>query len=406
MTSISKYTSRFKNNFIWLFLVNKLSYLFSFLTLPILISKYGLKEMGVIFTVQSLVLTISIVTNYSFVYYIPTVSKKISLNKKAFSSLWNLTLSTRLILSILLSFISIIIVILYYKNFLFLWLLSLPILIAKIINPVLFCNALEKNNLVFKIVFFQKLLFLLFILLINKSIYVNFFFGFSELIVLLFFLKKIHPTIHKIKFVGFKKINSHLRETFRLFLVNVFSMLKPASIVPIISYLLGVEYVTLYTLADKVMNVVRGVSGAVFVSFFPIFTKENISIRVFLTKKSFFALLLTFLFTLFIWLCSPYLIYYLNNFTKNNVASETLQLLSLSIPSFFIIIPLFSYLLNKKNWTFILQAAIFQLIILYGLVFVFHKNIQQIAVNFVVAEYSLLIFYVLFIFLSKKRELD
>ncbi len=147
---------RFTKNFTWLFLLNNLGYIFSFVSFPILISKYGLDEVGIIFTLQALVLAIASVANYSFVYYIPTVSSRVSESESFLIKLWNLVLYIRTSLSLLLAIVSSIIAYLVFPQYTTLWLLSLPLLIPKILNPTLFCNAMEVNKYVFLIGFFSK----------------------------------------------------------------------------------------------------------------------------------------------------------------------------------------------------------------------------------------------------------
>ena len=70
------YRTRFLINFFWLFSLNNLGYLFSIITLPILISKFGYQDMGVVFTVQAIIFGMVAIANYSLVFYIPTQSKE------------------------------------------------------------------------------------------------------------------------------------------------------------------------------------------------------------------------------------------------------------------------------------------------------------------------------------------
>jgi len=390
-------TSRFSKNFIWLFLLNNLGYLFSFLTLPILISKYGLKETGVIFTVQSLVFAISAIANYSFVYYIPTLSKQISNHAAQFSKLWSLAIHVRLLLSILLGVISTLFVYLYFHSYLTIWLFSLSLLLSKIINPTLFFNALELNKYLFKIGFFTKLSFLILVYFTDNSNLVNLFLGTSEFLATLFFLKKASVFSSKISFVSLKKIMLFLQKTFNLFLVNFVSLSRTASILPAISFFLGSEFAALYTLSDKIINMIRSVSGAMFVSFFPIYNKEKVTFQFFSIRNLFLIISLSLIAIATIWILSPYLIYYLNNLEENKIATKTLQILSLSIPMFFLIIPLFSYLLELKKGNAILLFASIQLAVLFILIFNYHQNINQIAISVVITEYIYLACYYAYI---------
>ncbi len=404
MSVKNKFLPRFYKNFRWLFLLNSLGYFFSFLTLPILISKFGLKELGIALTIQVIMVAIATIANYSFVYYVPTASKLISNDNREFSTLWSLSLTIRSIFSIFFGLLSTIIVFIYFDEHLFLWLLSFPILLAKIVSPTLFCNALEKNNYIFKIGFFTKLLFFLFIYFSNTIAYVNFFFGLSELIIVLFFLRKISANFLDIKFVGVKKIVLFLKQTFSLFLVNFFSHLKTTLILPVIVYLIGSEYATLYTLSEKGINVIRSVSGSMFVSFFPIYNKETVAFKFLSFKNLCLIIVLSVIIIGVLYVLSPFFIFYLNNFTSNILATRTLRILALSIPMFFLIIPLFSYLLEHKKWNAILLFAIIQLIVLVGLVFMFHQDIIQIAINFVLSEYTMLLCYYLYVLWLENRK--
>ena len=396
------YRTRFLINFFWLFSLNNLGYLFSIITLPILISKFGYQDMGVVFTVQAIIFGMVAIANYSLVFYIPTQSKAISVNENIFKETWSLSVNIRAYISVLLTLASLLFVVIYFKDYFNLWLLSLPIVIFKIVNPTLFFNALEKNKYVLLIGFLSKLLFLLFVIVISNKDYINFCLGLSELLIVLFFLKQSKQPFFEFQLLSLKKITLFLKVTFNLFLVNFFSLLKPASILPLTTYLFGPSYATIYTLADKIINMVRGVSGAMFTSFFPIYNKERFDLTVFRKKAGVLVLCCLLLVVALIYIGSPYLIFVLNNFQENNIAVNILRILSLSIPMFFMIIPLFSYLLELKKWNIILNFAILQLAVLFLFYLIFHNNLYQIAIGFVISEYVLLAGYIFYIAKLKK----
>ena len=396
------YRTRFLINFFWLFSLNNLGYLFSIITLPILISKFGYQDMGLVFTAQAIIFGMVAIANYSLIFYIPTQSKAISVNENIFKETWSLSINIRAYISVLLILISLLFVAIYFKNYFNLWLLSLPIVIFKIMNPTLFFNALEKNKYILLIGFFSKLLFLLVVIVISNKDYINFYLGLSELFVVLFFLKQSKKPFFDFQLVSLKKVILFLKETFNLFLVNFFSLLKPVIILPLTSYLFGPSFATIYTLADKIINMIRGISGAMFTSFFPIYNKERFDLTVFRKKTEALILCCLLLVVALIYMGSPYLIFVLNNFQENNVAVNILRILSLSIPMFFIIIPLFSYLLELKKWNIILNFAILQLAVLFLFYLIFHNNLYQIAIGFVISEYVLLVGYVIYIVKLKK----
>ena len=396
------YRTRFLINFFWLFSLNNLGYLFSIITLPILISKFGYQDMGLVFTAQAIIFGMVAIANYSLIFYIPTQSKAISVNENIFKETWSLSINIRAYISILLTLVSLLFVAIYFKNYFNLWLLSLPIVIFKIVNPTLFFNALEKNKYVLLIGFLSKLLFLLFVIVISNKDYINFCLGLSELLVVLFFLKQSKKPFFEFQLLSLKKVMLFLKETFNLFLVNFFSLLKPAIILPLTSYLFGPSYATIYTLADKIINMLRGISGAMFASFFPIYNKERFDLIVFRKKTEVLVLCCLLLVVALIYIGSPYLIFVLNNFQENNIAVNILRILSLSIPMFFIIIPLFSYLLELKKWNIILNFAILQLAVLFLFYLIFHNNLYQIAIGFVISEYVLLAGYIIYIVKLKK----
>ena len=396
------YRTRFLINFFWLFSLNNLGYLFSIITLPILISKFGYQDMGLVFTAQAIIFGMVAIANYSLIFYIPTQSKAISFNENIFKETWSLSINIRAYISVLLTLISLLFAAIYFKNYFNLWLLSLPIVIFKIVNPTLFFNALEKNKYILLIGFFSKLLFLLVVIVISNKDYINFYLGLSELFVVLFFLKQSKKPFFDFQLVSLKKVILFLKETFNLFLVNFFSLLKPVIILPLTSYLFGPSYATIYTLADKIINMIRGISGAMFTSFFPIYNKERFDLTVFRKKTEALILCCLLLVVALIYMGSPYLIFVLNNFQENNVAVNILRILSLSIPMFFIIIPLFSYLLELKKWNIILNFAILQLAVLFLFYLIFHNNLYQIAIGFVISEYVLLVGYIIYIVKLKK----
>ena len=396
------YRTRFLINFFWLFSLNNLGYLFSIITLPILISKFGYQDMGLVFTAQAIIFGMVAIANYSLIFYIPTQSKAISVNENIFKETWSLSINIRAYISVLLTLVSLLFVAIYFKNYFNLWLLSLPIVIFKIVNPTLFFNALEKNKYVLLIGLLSKFLFLLFVIVISNKDYINFCLGLSELLVVLFFLRQSKKPFFEFQLLSLKKVMLFLKETFNLFLVNFFSLLKPAIILPLTSYLFGPSYATIYTLADKLINMLRGISGAMFASFFPIYNKERFDLIVFRKKTEVLVLCCLLLVVALIYIGSPYLIFVINNFQENNISVNILRILSLSIPMFFIIIPLFSYLLELKKWNIILNFAILQLAVLFLFYLIFHNNLYQIAIGFVISEYVLLAGYIIYIVKLKK----
>jgi hypothetical protein len=371
------------------------------LSVPIIISKFGYSESGYIFTAQAIVLGLSSLSNYSLNFYIPTRSKTISQNKKIFFFLWKLTISIRAFFSIILGIISIIICRIYFSDFLIFWVLSLSILFSKIISPNLFYNATEENNKIVLIGLFSKLLFIVSLFFIKNFLFVNFFFGLTELVVITFILNQ-DSNPFTIKIISINKIFLFIKKTYSLFLVNLFSIIKSSSILPLISYLFGSSYATTYTLADKIINIIRGFSGASFTSFYPILNKENIYNSVLKTKNLIIIFSFSIILTLIVWVFSPNMIYLLNRFSKNQQAVNILQILSFTIPVTFIIIPFFSILLDLKKWIIILKLNMVQIICLFILYSLYHQTVIQISASFVLSEYILLLGYLIYFGFNRK----
>ena len=385
--------------------MSTLGYIFSLIAYPILINKFGLRAVGEIFTIQAVVLIAASIANYSFAYYIPIVSKRVTDDEKYVVKLWNLVLHIRTFFSILFGLILTVGVYYFYKESFLILAFSLPLLLSKIINPVLFCNALEINKYVFKIGFFSKLLFLLLILVTTRSYLVNFFLALSELVVILFYLKRIHIGLYSLRLISFYEIKQFLRQTFNLFLVNTLLVLKPNAILPAVSLLLGFEFAALFLLAQKIINIIKSTSATVFISFFPIYSKDDFSLNIISTKRIVIALFTSLLIVLAFWILSPYFIYYLNDFNNSLPATKTLQIMSLSIPVFFMIIPLFSYLLKHRKWAAILTFSIVQLLVLITTLYLFiDQNIVGVAKSLVISEYTLLICYTIYILKQKRLK--
>jgi O-antigen/teichoic acid export membrane protein len=397
----SKHIKRFIKNLLWLLSFQSIGYFFSLLSVPIIISKFGYSKSGYIFTAQAIVLGLSSLSNYSLNFYIPTRSKTISQNKKIFFFLWKLTISIRAFFSIILGIISIIICRIYFSDFFVFWVLSLSILFSKIISPNLFYNATEENNKIVLIGLFSKLLFIVSLFFIKNFLFVNFFFGLTELVVIIFILNQDSKPF-TIKIISINKIFLFIKKTYSLFLVNLFSIIKSSSILPLISYLFGSSYATTYTLADKIINIIRGLSGASFTSFYPILNKENIYNSVLKTKNLIIIFSFSIILTLIVWVFSPRMIYLLNSFSINQQAVRVLQILSFTIPVSFIIIPFFSILLDSKKWIIILKLNIVQIICLFVLYSLYHQTVIQISSSFVLSEYILLLGYLIYFSFNRK----
>lgn len=286
----------------------------------------------------------------------------------------------------------------FFREYLFICLLSLPLLLPKIVNPTLFCNALEANDFVFKIGFYSKLLFLILIYLSHNSNLVNLFLALSELIVILFYLKKINPKFLQFYWVPLYELKAFLSQTFNLFMMNFFIILKPNAVLPCVSYLFGFEFGALFALAQKVINVIKGISGTVFTSFFPIYNKGEFDFSLLSVRNAIAIFSVILIGVIGLWYLSPTIIYYLNSFQDNALAAKTLQILILAVPIFFIMIPLFSYLLQHNKWYAILSFTIIQLLVLIvAWNFLIGQNIIGVAKSILISEYTLFFCYLILV---------
>lgn len=396
---------RFTKNFTWLFVFNLLGYVFSILTFPLLISKYGLNEVGYIFTLQAIVLGLSAMANYSLPFYIPTLSKRISESDSEFIYHWSLSLFIRFFFSAIGAVMSIVIVVVWFPEQVLFWLLSLTLMLPKVISPNLFYNAVENNKPIFQIGFYSKLLFLILLFLSNHSLLVLPFLAISELVVTLFFIKISQKKLFlKTQQIPISELIWFVKKTFTLFLINFFSMIKPQALMPFINVVLGSQYVTMYAIADKIVNVIRSISGNVYTSFFAIYTKNLDRIKILSVKHNLMLTLITTLFAFLVWNTSDYLVYFINDFVYNEASSKTLKILSLSIPVTFLIIPIFSYLLQHKKWNALLLFALLQLLMqIVVLVTIKKMSISTIAFSVVVSEYFLYLLYLRYIQILKKE---
>ena len=389
---ISKHIIRFLKNLSWLISLQGLGYLFSFISIPILISKFGYEKSGIIFTVQAIILALANLSNYSLHFYVPTQSKKICNNKTEFKKLWYLTLSVRTLFSLFFIIGSTLIVAFLYAEYFTIYVYSLLLFLPKVIYPNLFYNALEKNQKILIINLLSKFLFVSILLFLSSFYIVNFVLGLTEFLVIILFLKYEKWSFG---FVSLREILFFIKKTYTLFLVHLFSLIKPASVLPLIAFFFGNAMVTTYTLADKIVNVFRGISGASYASFYPILNKENLEKSIVKTKNLLVILLFSFSFCLFIYLFSPYLIYFLNNFQINNDAVKILRILSFSIPISFLIIPFFSLMLELKKWKLVAVLAFIQLLFFaFGVLF-YHQSIFEIAIIVVLSELLMLFGYFL-----------
>ena len=150
------YRTRFLINFFWLFSLNNLGYFIFYYYLTYINFKIWLSGYGIgLYRAGYVFLEWFAIANYSLIFYIPTQSKAISVNENIFKETWSLSINIRAYISILLTLFSLLFVAIYFKNYFNLWLLSLPIVIFKIVNPTLFFNALEKNKYVLLIGVFK-----------------------------------------------------------------------------------------------------------------------------------------------------------------------------------------------------------------------------------------------------------
>ncbi|MEN2282931.1 oligosaccharide flippase family protein [Algoriphagus sp. SE2] len=263
-------------NFLFLAIIQSSNVLISIISMPLLIQNIGVDQFGLV----NLALSVIVLMNVMVVYgYNLSAPREVAINqndKTALSHVVSNVFSAKVLLASIATLIILIAVfgLNLFKGYQIILVFSILMLFSEATLPLWFFQGMEKMKLVSIANIFSKLLFLMGIVLFihspEQSRWVNFMMGFFGLSINLSLLIYIHF------FLGIKffkpdwiAIRKSLQENFLLFLSSASSYISVNGGLIILSFFAAAETLGMYSLAERVIMVLRMFPALIIQAIYP-----------------------------------------------------------------------------------------------------------------------------------------
>ena len=306
-------------NFLFLALIQSSTVLISIISMPLLIQSIGAEQFGWVNLSLSVIIVFNILVGFGFNLSAP---REVALNqsdKDALSQLVSNVFSAKLFLATVAT--AAILIAAYgfqlFAGYRTILTLSVLLLYSEAIFPLWFFQGMEKMKLVSVATIFSKLLFLMGIVLFvrspEQSLWVNFMLGLFGLGVNLFLMAYIQGVLG-IRFFSpqFSSIWKSLKENLLLFFSNLASHISINGGLIILSFFATAETLGLYSLAERVIMILRLFPALVIQAVFPnaakLYASDRPAFFSFLRKVYLATLILGGLISTAAYLAAPWII--------------------------------------------------------------------------------------------------
>jgi PST family polysaccharide transporter len=267
-------------NFLFLVVIQSSNILISIISMPLLIQSIGLDQFGLVNLSLSVIILLNILVGFGYNLSAPKDVAVSQLDKVALSHLVSNVFSGKVLLATLATFSIIVGVFGFnlFREFQTILLFSCLLLFSEATLPLWFFQGMEKMKLISIANIFSKLLFLMGIVLFihhpDQSKWVNFILGFFGLSINIFLLIYIH-TFLEIRFYRpqFSSIWKSLKENVLFFFSNMASHISINGGLIILSFFSLAETLGMYSLAERVVMVLRLFPALIIQAIFPNATK-------------------------------------------------------------------------------------------------------------------------------------
>lgn len=263
-------------NFLFLGIIQSSNVLISIISMPLLIQGIGVDQFGLVNLALSVIILLNVWVGFGYNLSAP---REVAINQKDKDSLSHVVsnvISSKLILALIATLV--IYLGIYglnlFEEYQTILAFSILLLFSEATLPVWFFQGMEKMKLVSIANIFSKLLFLMGIVLFihhpEQSKWVNFLMGFFGLGVNLMLLVYIH-TFLEIKFYRpeFSAIWQSLKQNILFFFSNLASHLSINGGLIILSFFSVAETLGMYSLAERVIMVLRLFPALIIQAIFP-----------------------------------------------------------------------------------------------------------------------------------------
>ncbi len=263
-------------NFLFLAIIQSSNVLISIISMPLLIQSIGVDQFGLVNLALSVIILLNILVGFGYNLSAP---REVAINQADKTALSHL-LSNIFSAKILFATISTLLILFavfglnLFREYQFILVFSVLLLYSEATLPLWFFQGMEKMKLVSIANIFSKLLFLMGIVLFihspEQSKWVNFMLGLFGLSINLFLLFYIH-TIMEIRFFRprISAIWQSLRENLLFFFSNLASHISINGGLIILSFFSAAETLGMYSLAERVVMVLRLFPALIIQAIFP-----------------------------------------------------------------------------------------------------------------------------------------
>ena len=263
-------------NFLFLAIIQSSNVLISIISMPLLIQNIGVDQFGLVNLALAVIVLMNVLVVYGYNLSAPrevAISQK---DKTALSHLVSNVFSAKILLASSAAFVILVAVfgLNLFKEYQIILVFSILMLFSEATLPLWFFQGMEKMKLISIANIFSKLLFLMGIVLFihspEQSKWVNFMMGFFGLSINLGLLVYIHYFL-RIKFFKpeWGAIKVSLKENFLLFLSSASSYISVNGGLIILSFFSVAETLGMYSLAERVVMVLRMFPAMIIQSIYP-----------------------------------------------------------------------------------------------------------------------------------------
>ncbi|WP_288370242.1 oligosaccharide flippase family protein [uncultured Algoriphagus sp.] len=263
-------------NFLFLAIIQSSNVLISIISMPLLIQSIGVDQFGLVNLALSVIILLNILVGFGYNLSAPREVAVNQQNKEALSHLVSNVFSGKAMLAAIATLLILIGVfgLNLFQEYQLILVFSSLLLFSEATLPLWFFQGMEKMKLVSIANIFSKLLFLMGIVLFihspEQSQWVNFMLGIFGLSINLMLLFYIHAFMG-IKFYRpeFSAIYRSLKENILLFFSNLASHISINGGLIILSFFSAAETLGMYSLAERVVMVLRLFPALIIQAIFP-----------------------------------------------------------------------------------------------------------------------------------------
>jgi O-antigen/teichoic acid export membrane protein len=326
-------------NFLFLVFIQSSTVLISIISMPLLIQSIGAEQFGLVNLALSVIIIFNILVGFGYNLSAPAEVALHQSDKSTLSQLLSNILSAKLLLATLAT--AALLTAAYgfslfqgYRNIL---VLSVLLLFSDALFPLWFFQGMEKMKLISVATIFSKLLFLMGLVLFvhepSQSVWVNFMLGLFGILVNLALLGYIRAGMG-VKFYSprFLSIWTSMKENILLFFSNLVSYISIHGGLIILSFFATAETLGMYSLAERVVMILRLLPAMIIQAVVPnaskLFHSDKRSFFIFLRKVYLISLAVGAIVSASCFLSAPFIIKILSR-NQLGEALPYLELLSL-----------------------------------------------------------------------------